>query len=186
MKCETKKIFIGLIMGYIIITGILMIASVIKQEKVITFKPIKYYQERVGILKARANMLNEGKCKDAVKKLIDNSNETYFTGDVSIKEISHQFLVTPNSWLSIYTNTATVCKIKDLAEIKASDSALAASIQYDNFLQKYIYDYELTFNDLFSRKVTEAKTALIENKVRKNMELETINLLITEIEGKYE
>lgn len=171
-----KKIILYSSITYMIIIISLVIFNILSQPTKINFSSYDYYDNEIKVIEEKVAGLRVNDCSNSIKKLIKNSKDTYFVGSVYIKDVYNK-VSTSESWLSLYGEAKTACNVdnNDMDML-----AITASIQYEELIDKYRFNYELLIADIENRLLLEPALINMENRSRKNLEIKVIEFLIEE------
>ena len=128
--------------------------------------------------KKEVTLLEQNSCTNTINQMIDYYEQTSYNGKVNLKDIYN--LGIEKSLLSFYIEIKENCDLtdKDIEKYNLPTKVLASSIQQDELLQNYYFQYELNLKDIFTRTVIEADISNTEYKISKNLQLEIIANLI--------
>lgn len=173
-----KKLIYSISIAYMIFILILMVVSLTTLTEKLTFNKIPEYESKIKELKEAINKKEDSTCKESIKTLIDASENTYFVGDIYLKNVYKKINDNEKSFLIIYGKTLNNCNINEILKKEINLYAITATIQYNDLIQKYVFDYELKIIDIKSRNENEASLTSIKSTINKNMELKVIEALI--------
>ena len=146
------------------------------------------YVQKINSYKNKVSSLDNSTCKDYLNDLIKFIEKDVNRDKVSIKEYYKQ-ITGEDSLLSYYSKGWETCD-KLTSEIMQKENMpamfLTASIQGDEIIEKYIYQYEMGFKDYELRNLREVSLEPVRNNIKINNELKIIERLIDIISGEKE
>lgn len=170
-----KKLIFYATCTYMIIIVVAMSLNIIFEPKTIDFMQLEVYEAEIKELEEKADILEEGSCKNSIKELIRISKTTYYTGKIKLKDIYNAQKETGIKWLSSYIAARDACG-KDSVDA-VENATLAAAMQTDELLQRYMNSYILKIKTSSSEDIF-ASMNFIENGIKKYIELDTLRFLI--------
>lgn len=144
----------------------------------INFQPYKDYENQIKILENRVSNYPDDECTTSIKKLISMSKETYFVGNVKITTIYDKLYNDDMPWLSLYTNAIKSC---ELDYDKSKKDAMTALTYSQELINEYTFDYVVVFPDLEYADSYKGSLNSLENTLRKDAEIRTINAIMNEV-----
>lgn len=176
MKDKLKKIVLYLGISYMIIVIILMFISYFASTKYIEFGD-NDYQKIIDDYKEKSQNIDEDSCREYFNSLLDFITKNNYTGKVDIKTIASNTVFNDETILSYYLKGIDSCSklTKEIAEEKGfSTLFLTSSVTNDSLLEKYSFQYELSYPDRIIRVIVSPSAQTVQNKIIVESELEII------------
>ena len=145
----------------------------------INFGAYKDYENQIKILENRVSNYPDNECTNSIKKLINISKDTYFVGNTKVTTIYDKLYNDDMPWLSLYNNTIKDCK---LDTNKSSKDAVTALLYSQELINEYTFDYVVVFPDLEYADSYKGTLISMENTLRKDAEIRTINSIMNEVD----
>ena len=124
-------------------------------------------------------------CVDALVKYKDYSKENYYTENMKSSDWVYKYAFTtvePSDYISDITETCPL-NMNEIEEIANLYSLVANS--YDRITIDALYNYELSFSDVFFRQLHSKDISSLNYRVAKLQELFIIEKVLTKVEGEY-
>lgn len=178
MKEKIKNILFIISIFYSVVIIVSMIFTTINMVDIVDLSDTRENKSKLKEYKAQVSLLEENKCTKMINKIIKHYEETSYDGNVKIKEMfNYDF---DDSLLSYYGDTQKACNIseEDAKKYNLPFKFVAASIQRDELYQRYYFQYELNFRDIYMRDIGQAVLTGIEYNINRSNILEIISDLI--------
>lgn len=170
-----KRILFYFSIAFMIITLSLAIINLTTRTSKINFERYESYEKNIKVLENKVSTYEDSNCILNIKELIKKSKDTYFVGSLTLKEIHNKIVQNDEIWLSIYGRARKNCGI-DNEEV--DDYALTTVMFYEELLQKSSFNYEFKLPDFENHILTDTSLTSMENRIRKDMEIKTIESLL--------
>ena len=183
VKSMKKDIRTGLLfvsIFYVVAIVFLMIMNFCLSTSSIELHDSDENVKKIKELRREALALEVNKCSVVINDMITYYEKTSFDGDVNLKE-KYDMLNQENvSFLEYYLQIKEHCGLTDEERDKYDYPHLfmTAAIQNEAMLQRYLYQYELGFKDLYFRMIAEPNLNNTEYLIRKRAELKAISSVI--------
>ena len=145
----------------------------------VNFDSYKDYESQIKILENRVSNYPDNECTTSIKKLINISKETYFVGNVKKTKIYEKLYNNDMPWLSLYKNAIKSCK---LDYNKTQKDAMTVLTYSQELINEYTFDYVVVFPDLEYADSYKGSLNSLENTLRKDAEIRTINSIMNEVD----
>lgn len=134
--------------------------------------------QKLNILKKEINNLENNDCKLIINELVNYYEKTSYNGLIKLKDIYD--VEQDKGLLSYYVKSVEKCSINEsnIKKYNLPFKFLTASIQQNELLQNYYFQYELNFKDIITRYIVEPDIHNVEYKISKTLQLEIITNLI--------
>lgn len=178
MKEKIKNILFIISIFYSVVIIISMIFVTTNMVDSVDLSDTRENKSKLKEYKEQVSLLEENKCTKIINKIIKHYEETSYDGSVNIKEMfDYDF---DNSLLSFYGDVKESCNIsdEDAKKYNLPSKFVAASIQRDELYQRYYFQYELNFMDIYMRDIGQAVLSGIEYNINRTNILEIISDLI--------
>lgn len=173
-----KRLLFYFSISFMLIILSLAIINLTTRTSKINFERYESYEKSIKELENKVSTYKDTDCILDIKQLIKKSKDTYFVGDLTLKEIHDKVIQNDEIWLSIYGKTKESCNI-DNKEI--DDYALTTVMFYEELLQKNSFNYEFILPDFENHMLGDTSLTTMENRLRKDMEIKTIEGLLNEV-----
>lgn len=176
-KIKDAILYIGLF--YMIVVVILTIINYCSMTTTIELSGNDYKQQ-IELFKEKVASIENKTCKNYFTDLIEKVNRDISIDKINLQEY-YNIITSENSILNYYSKAIEQCEEITQEKMNSSNMPLkfiTASIQNDEILDGFIYQYELGFKDLKIRKVREKSLLGVENNIRIQNELQIIEELI--------
>ena len=174
-----KKVLFYFTLAFMIIILILVVINFFTRINKINFERYEEYEKKIKVVEDKASTYKDTECITEIKGLIKKSKDTYFIGELTLKEINNKIIQNDEIWLSIYGRAITKCGINDK---DLSDYAMTTVMFYEELLNKNRFNYELSIPDFENHLLYDTALTGMENRLRKDMEIKTIEYLLNEVE----
>lgn len=136
--------------------------------------------KKIKELRQEALALEVNSCTIVINDMITYYEKTSYDGKVNLKEMYDMFYSENISFLEYYLQIKEHCGLTDDEREKYDYPHLfmTAVIQNEAMLQRYLYQYELGFKDLYFRMIAEPNLNNTEYLIRKRAELKAISNVI--------
>ena len=137
----------------------------------------KELNELLDSYSRQAENINDEMCKSTVDDLIEFVRSNNKSEVRNLSDYYYEILDTGENILNYYTRVSNSCPNITTDVLKKYDLQLlylTASIQNDEILQKYMYQYELSIKNKSVRNISEASLIAVENNIRTKSELAII------------
>ena len=183
MKNKLKSIILGISIVYSFMVLILMLLSFNTAVTTVELVDIEENILKLNNYQNEVNKLEQNSCTKVIKDLINYYEETSYNGKVKLKDI-YDFGF-EKSFLSFFGEMKNNCNLteEELNKYNFPTKFLTTSVQQDELLKNYYFQYELSFKDFFTRSIVEPTLLITEYKINRSFQLEIIDNLI-EISNK--
>ena len=136
--------------------------------------------KKIKELRQEALSLEVNSCTIVINDMITYYEKTSYDGKVNLKEMYDMLNSENISFLEYYLQIKEHCGLTDDEREKYDYPHLfmTAVIQNEAMLQRYLYQYELGFKDLYFRMIAEPNLNNTEYLIRKRAELKAISNVI--------
>ena len=136
--------------------------------------------KKIKELRQEALALEVNSCTIVINDMITYYEKTSYDGKVNLKEMYDMLNSENISFLEYYLQIKEHCGLTDVEREKYDYPHLfmTAVIQNEAMLQRYLYQYELGFKDLYFRMIAEPNLNNTEYLIRKRAELKAISNVI--------
>ena len=136
--------------------------------------------KKIKELRQEALSLEVNSCTIVINDMITYYEKTSYDGKVNLKEMYDMLNSENISFLDYYLQIKEHCGLTDAEREKYDYPHLfmTAVIQNEAMLQRYLYQYELGFKDLYFRMIAEPNLNNTEYLIRKRAELKAISNVI--------
>lgn len=136
--------------------------------------------KKIKELRQEALALEVNSCTIVINDMITYYEKTSYDGKVNLKEMYDMLNSENISFLEYYLQIKEHCGLTDAEREKYDYPHLfmTAVIQNEAMLQRYLYQYELGFKDLYFRMIAEPNLNNTEYLIRKRAELKAISNVI--------
>lgn len=136
--------------------------------------------KKIKELRQEALSLEVNSCTIVINDMITYYEKTSYDGKVNLKEMYDMFYSENISFLEYYLQIKEHCGLTDAEREKYDYPHLfmTAVIQNEAMLQRYLYQYELGFKDLYFRMIAEPNLNNTGYLIRKSAELKAISNVI--------
>ena len=136
--------------------------------------------KKIKELRQEALSLEVNSCTIVINDMITYYEKTSYDGKVNSKEMYDMLNSENISFLEYYLQIKEHCGLTDAEREKYDYPHLfmTAVIQNEAMLQRYLYQYELGFKDLYFRMIAEPNLNNTEYLIRKRAELKAISNVI--------
>lgn len=136
--------------------------------------------KKIKELRQEALSLEVNSCTIVINDMITYYEKTSYDGKVNLKEMYDMLNSENISFLEYYLQIKEHCGLTDAEREKYDYPHLfmTAVIQNEAMLQRYLYQYELGFKDLYFRMIAEPNLNNTEYLIRKRAELKAISNVI--------
>lgn len=136
--------------------------------------------KKIKELRQEALSLEVNSCTIVINDIITYYEKTSYDGKVNLKEMYDMLNSENISFLEYYLQIKEHCGLTDGEREKYDYPHLfmTAVIQNEAMLQRYLYQYELGFKDLYFRMIAEPNLNNTEYLIRKRAELKAISNVI--------
>ena len=174
MKDKIRNSLLIISIVYSVIIIILMICSYVTSSNTIEFNDDSKNIAVLDGYKEELNNIKESACKDSINNLINHYEKSSYKGQVNLKD---KYLL-EEGLIAYASETFENCKLDEKTKKEISTKILAASIQFDEVLQKLYFQYEIRISDLYNRSIIEPDLNSVRYKINRNLQLEIIEELI--------
>ena len=178
MKEKIKSILLVISVFYVVIIVILMIFKINNFVTTVQLTDSDENKNKLNEYKEELALLEKNDCTSLIGELIKHYEDTSYDGVVKIKDMwSYD---ENNGFLSFYTKIKETCNYDDeiLKKYNLPSNFVTASIQRDELYQRFYFQYELGFLDIYMRDIAAATITSIEYNINRSTELEVIESLI--------
>ncbi len=181
MQEKIRNAILPISLFYMIVIVILMTLTYIQAQDTIEFKYIENFENKMANNKLEVNNLNDKVCEDALNKYIDYSIKYTYNGNVKVKTFFNDKFLNPDEiFLSNYLKIKDNCKLTD-EQMKDNDLPnmfLNVTVLEEEILQKYLFNYEIKFNDIITRIILEPNIYNTEYSISQNLKLKIIDTVL--------
>lgn len=181
MQEKIRNAILPISLFYMIVIVILMALTYIQAQDTIEFKYIENFENKMANNKLEVNNLNDKVCEDALNKYIDYSIKYTYNGNVKVKTFFNDKFLNPDEiFLSNYLKIKDNCKLTD-EQMKDNDLPnmfLNVTVLEEEILQKYLFNYEIKFNDIITRIILEPNIYNTEYSISQNLKLKIIDTVL--------
>lgn len=178
MKNNIKIGLVSFSLVYIVIIVIFSIKSYINYQDTIIIGDNKELREEISVIKNNIDNLSNQDCKyylNDLLSLIEDVNK------ITVKDYFNKVYLNGNNILSYYHKGIDACDGFNEDSAKKNDLPLlfiTASVQDDEILQDYMFNYEFSLNDRLPRDVAYASLTSMELKIKNDTVLNIIEKII--------
>ena len=183
MKEKTKNLLFSASIFYSVIIVGLMIFTCITMTDSVELYDNDDNKVKLNNYKEIVSNMEDNECTLVIKDIIKYYEDTSYNGSVNLKEMYDYD--GENGLLSYYIKVKDACNVSD-ADEKEYDfpTKFLSSIMYREVLyQRYEFQYELKFTDMYLRDIAEASIYSTEYHISRKTILDIISSLI-EISNK--
>ena len=177
MYHRIKNIIFYFSISYMFLFSIFTFLTLINAKEEIEITSGDYYSSTIKSLKTEINKLNNSKCKDSINNLLNISENTIFQGTVNVKKL-YNTVNNNGSMVNGYIKVKNNCNIDPEIENKLSPYILNSSLTYENLIQKYMFQYEISIKDNDMRFIAESMTINNQLRTTKLQELDVIKKIV--------
>ncbi len=144
------------------------------------------YVKQINDYKNKVSSLEDSSCKDYLNSVINRFEKDIRKENIDVKEYYEEAHGDDNI-LSYYPKGIEKCNILTQESMIKEDMPvlfLTASIQHDELIEDYIYQYELGFKDYKTREINETSLFYVRNNIKLKNELKIIDKLINIISSE--
>lgn len=174
-----KKALFYFTLTFMVLVLLLVIINFFTRINKLEFEKYDEYEKQMEVVENKISTYKDTKCVLKIKELIKKSKDTYFVGEYTLKEIKNKIIQNDEIWISIYGRALTECGVNDK---DLNDYALTTVMFYEEILNKNRFNYELKLPDFESHLLYEPALTSLENRLRKDMEIKTIEYLLNGVE----
>lgn len=170
-KIKEHLFIISIIYGITII--ILMLITYSKMTTYIEINNNKNFTSKIDKYKQEISLLENNQCKNEITNLINFIEKTNYNKIINLKDHYNKIFYNNESILEYYSKIKNACSITDkkAKEYNLPTMFITASIQNDELIQRYLYQYEINIKDIYFRNISEPNLNNIENNIKKENEL---------------
>ena len=182
MKERVKELIFIISIVYSLFIIALMLYSFFTSHNIIELNDSSDNIELLNNYKESLKNIKESTCKSALNDLIAHYEKTSYNGEINFKnqvEASDGLLNHASSLLKS-------CNFDEETRKSVVHNMLIASIQFEEVLQKFYFQYEIRIPDLNNRELSEPSLNVIRYSINRNSQLETIKLIIDYLKGEFE
>lgn len=186
MKKYLKYVLLGVISAFALLFMVLFGINMYMSNSQIELSSYPSYEKKLNEIETRLNEIaTPDMCVDALVKYKDYSKENYYTENMKSSEWVYKYAFTtvePSDYISDITENCPL-NINEIEEIANLYSLVVNS--YDRITIDALYNYELSFSDVFFRQLHSKDISSLNYRVAKLQELFIIEKVLTKIEGEY-
>lgn len=182
---RTGLLFISIF--YVVSVCFLMIMNICLSTSKVELHDSDDNIEKLSLLKQEALLLESNSCTDIINKMINYYEDTSYDGYVNLKEMyDMEYLKDDVGFLKYYVDLKEHCGVteEDNDKYDFPNLVITSTIQREDLYQKYLYQYELGFKDLYFRLIAEPNLNNTEYLIRKRAELKIISNTIEMIKER--
>lgn len=174
----------GAFIFYVIAIIVLIIFTGILKTDTFYITKNEEYDEKLNSYKQKLSSMEDNGCNKSIKNMIDYYERTNFDGNVKYKDYNMQ-MIDSDPFLSNFSKIKTACNLSDevIEKYDLKLLFLSSFIQFDEIMQDYYYNYELSLKDIEFRIVFEPSLFNYEYQINRKSILAIISNLI-EISSK--
>ena len=178
MKEKIKNIILTISEYYAVVTVLLMIFKINNIVDTVELTDSKENINKLNEYKEKYALLDKNSCTKLIGDVITHYEDTSYNGKVKLKDMWDYD--GNNGLLSYYLKIKETCNFDDkiLEEYNLPSKFLTASIQRDELYQRFYFEYELGFVDVYMRDIAAATLSSVEYNINRKNELEIIESLI--------
>ena len=178
MKEKIKNMLLPISIFYVVVIVTLMIFRINNFVTTVELSDNEENKTKLNEYKKEVAKLDKNDCTNLIEDIIKHYEDTSYNGEVKIKDM-HDY-DTNNGLLDFYLKIKETCKFSDevLNEYNLPLKFVTASIQRDETYQRFYFQYELGFTDIYMRDIASATLTSVEYNINRGNELEIIDNLI--------
>lgn len=176
MKEKFKYSLVAISICYSTIILFLMFISFNNSANTLKLTDSKENLDQLKVLKNDLSTIKNKDCRTSINNLIEYYEKTSYTSEVNLKDRLNNYDSSLNYIVPIKEN----CNINN-EQIKNNNiniELLASSIQLDEELTKYYFQYEMKLPDEFNRAIIEPEMTNIHYRINRKLLLESISKFI--------
>lgn len=182
MKKNIRNGLVFVSIFYVVSVVCLMIVNICLSTVTIELHDSEDNVKKIKELRQEALALEVNKCSVVINDMITHYEKTSYDGEVKLKDIYD--MLNPdsdyNSFLPFYLEVKEHCGVTDEEREKYDypNLFITSVIQNEAIIQRYLYQYELSFKDLYFRMIAEPNLNNTEYLIAKRAEIKIISNVI--------
>ena len=186
MKEKIKEYLLAVTLIYGIVIVLLMIMTYTNMEEYLEFEKDNNFYEELNNYKNEVSKIENQSCKQEINNLINYIEKHNLSGKVNLKEYYNNTFHDNNYLPGYHWKINEACSIKK----RVADSEglsmmyLTASIQNDEILQPYMYQYEIHLKDNTFRQMAEPSFLKYQQSIQNDRELNILKTTLKIVNDK--
>lgn len=183
MRKYLQYVLLGIIITFTLVFAVMFYINIRMSSSRLVFSQNENYEKLLVDLDNRLDNMEDQVCSNALKRYRDFSEETYFKEDVKPEKWIRLFYSEAYTPLDYIKNIMDKCSLNDVEKEKMVNSYVLVSTTYDHLTTDAIYNYELSFSDVYFRELSQPDISTTSYSVAKIQELYIIKDVLDYVEG---
>lgn len=185
MRDNVKKYLFNFLICFCICIIVLTIYNIFNFKSEIYLSSNDENNIKYNLLKERINNLDDSSCSLLLKDMISTYEKTVYNGEVKLKDI-YDVYYEGSSFFPYYSLIQEKCNIsKEEMENMDMPFEFTNSVTFiENIVSKYLFQYEISIKDKFSRDIAESSIIGIEYQTCKKSQLSIIEKVLNYMGGE--
>lgn len=184
MRRYLKYVLLGIVISFTFIFVVLFGINMHMSKSKIVLSENTEYENKLKEVEERLNSIVEvNSCVDSIVEFKDLSKETYFIEDMKTEEWVRLFYNDTYQPLKLLSSIIKNCELNTEDSNDIISSYLLVFTTYDKITSDALYNYELSFSDVFFRELSEPNISSFSYRMAKLQELYIIDNILNNLEG---
>lgn len=177
-KIKEYLLVVSIVYGFVMV--LFMTVTYFNMETYIEFEKNNDFYAKVDSYKKKVNLISNQVCKNELNNYLSFIEKHNLEGKVILKDYFNTAIIGEDGILDYYGKIKKACSISDKTakEKDLSSMFLAAALENDEILQKYMYQTELHLKDYNLRLIAMPSLLKLENEIKTGNELSIIRTVL--------